>query len=295
MFEGLKTWEPAVPDDVLREERERRDAGEHVPLVGAPVVVERRTGNTEDERDAAAGQHRAGRPHEGPRSAERQRHLEDRARQDRRQDLRHADLEPQPDLPEDVDRDDDGSDVQPRIAGVRQDHGVRAPAERERPAGHILSPNGLVRRPHSTTVGIQCRFDPSVSDQQVPTAGEAARRPQAGARGRVGRASPRSGVAIVGRRGRARAAGVANSVDRRRAAGDGAAVRRRDDRGGHRPHATTASSSSSSAAAWRRSTATTTGAPSCSSPAAPSRPRCTATRARWAVRCASVRRRRSPI
>ena len=58
---------------------------------------------------------------------------------------------------------------------------------------------------------------------------------------------------------------------------------------------TTASSSSSSAGEWRRSTATTTVAPSCSSPAAASRPRCTATRARWAVRSASHdRRRRSP-
>ena len=41
---------------------------------------------------------------------------------------------PEPDLPEDVDRDDDGGDVQPRIADARQHHRVRARAEREGPA-----------------------------------------------------------------------------------------------------------------------------------------------------------------
>ena len=50
---------------------------------------------------------------------------------------------------------------------------------------------------------------------------------------------------------------------------------------------TTATSPSSSAAAWRHSTATTTGAPTSTSPAAPNPPRCTGTRARWAARSAS--------
>ena len=53
---------------------------------------------------------------------------------------------PEPDLPEDVDRDDDGGDVQPRIAGVRQDHGIRGPAERQCPAGHISPRSALVGR-----------------------------------------------------------------------------------------------------------------------------------------------------
>ena len=84
-------------------------------------------GHAEDERDTAAGEHRAGRPHEGAAGAEGDGHAEDRGGQDRRQDLRDADLEVQADLPEDVDRDDDGGHVQPRIAELRQEHGVRVP------------------------------------------------------------------------------------------------------------------------------------------------------------------------
>ena len=56
------------------------------------------------------------------------------------EDPRHADLEAEPELPEDVDGDDDRGDVQARVAGLRQEHGVGSPAERERPAGHILPP-----------------------------------------------------------------------------------------------------------------------------------------------------------
>ena len=126
----------AVPDDVLRQQGQGGDAGEHVPAVGAPRLVGRRPGHPEDECHAAAGEHGAGRPHEGATGPERQRHLEDRAGEDRRQDLRHADAEPETELPEDVDRDDDGGDVQPRIARVRQDHGIRGPAERQRPCCH---------------------------------------------------------------------------------------------------------------------------------------------------------------
>ena len=59
------------------------------------------------------------------RLAERQDDLDDRAGQDRREDLRHADLEVQPDLAEDVDRDDHCGDVQPRVADARQDQRVR--------------------------------------------------------------------------------------------------------------------------------------------------------------------------
>ena len=58
------------------------------------------------------------------RLAEGQDDLDDRAGQDRREDLRHADPEVQPDLAEDVDRDDDRRDVQARIADARQDQRV---------------------------------------------------------------------------------------------------------------------------------------------------------------------------
>ncbi len=126
----------AVADDVLGQEREAGDAREHLPAVGAPVVVEGRPHEAKDERDTAAGQHRARRPDERPALAERQRHLEDRAGQDRRQDLRHAHLEVQPELAEDVDGDDHRGDVQARIASVGQDQRIAGSAERERAAGH---------------------------------------------------------------------------------------------------------------------------------------------------------------
>ena len=72
---------------------------------------------------------------------ERQNHFEDRAGQDRGEDLRHADPKPQPDLPQNVDRDDDRGHVQPRIADVRQDNWVATVSERERSVGHIVSHN----------------------------------------------------------------------------------------------------------------------------------------------------------
>ena len=85
--------------------------------------------DAEDQRDTAAGQHRAGGPHERPALAERQGDLDDRAGQDRREDLRHGHVEVQSDLPEDVDRDDDRRDVQTRIADARQDQRVGVAAD----------------------------------------------------------------------------------------------------------------------------------------------------------------------
>ena len=104
-----------------------------------PRIVGWRPDDAQDEGDAAAGQHRARRPHERPGLAEGQGDLDDRAGQDRREDLRHAHLEVQPDLPEDVDRDDDRGDMQARIADVRQDQRVGAAAERERSTRHCLT------------------------------------------------------------------------------------------------------------------------------------------------------------
>ncbi len=93
-------------------------------------------GHAEDERDAAAGQHRARRPHERAAPAERDRHLDDGAGEDGGEDLRHADLEAQLDLAEHVDRDDDGGDVQARVAQLGQHHRVRAALELERRGRH---------------------------------------------------------------------------------------------------------------------------------------------------------------
>ena len=135
----------AVPDDVLRQEREAGHDREHLPGVGVPRVVGRRPDDAEDQRDAAPGQHRAGGPHERPALAEGQDDFDDRAGQDRRKDLRDRHVEVQPDLPEDVDRDDDRRDVQARIADVGQDQRVGAAADRQRPAGHRVTRRGYAR------------------------------------------------------------------------------------------------------------------------------------------------------
>ena len=130
---------PVVVDDVLGEERERGDDREDVPGVGVPRVVRRRPDDAQDEGDAAPGEHRAGRPDEGAARAEGEGDLDDRGGQDRGEDLRDAHPEAQAGLPQDVDRDDHGRDVQPRIADVRQDQRVAGLAERERPGGHAAS------------------------------------------------------------------------------------------------------------------------------------------------------------
>ena len=88
-----------------------------------------RADDPQDERDAAAGEHRAGRPDEGAALPEGDRDLEDGAGQDRRQDLRDADAEVQPDLAEDVDRDDHRRDMQARVADARQDERVGGAAD----------------------------------------------------------------------------------------------------------------------------------------------------------------------
>ena len=125
-----------------RSERPATAANTH-QRVGAPVVVRRRPDDAQDQRDAAPGEHRAGRPHERPGLAERERDLDDRAGEDRREDLRHAHLEAQADLAEDVDRDDDRRDVQPRIARVRQDERVAVPPRVSVRAVTVATANAL--------------------------------------------------------------------------------------------------------------------------------------------------------
>ena len=48
------------------EQCEAGDAGEHVPVVRRPVIVRGRARHAQDQRHAAPGEHRAGRPHERP-------------------------------------------------------------------------------------------------------------------------------------------------------------------------------------------------------------------------------------
>jgi hypothetical protein len=130
----------AVADDVLGQERESRHAGEDVPGVRIPGLVGWRPDDPQDQRDAAPGQHRAGRPHERPALPEGQDDLDDRAGQDGSEDLGDGDEEVQAQLAEDVDRDDDRRDVQARIANVRQNQRVGAAADGQRPGGHRRRP-----------------------------------------------------------------------------------------------------------------------------------------------------------
>ena len=84
----------AVPDDVLGQQRERGDAGEHVPGVGAPGFVGRCA-----RRRAGSGRHRCRSASRWPatRTTASERNVSATsmhgAGQDRREDLRHADLE----------------------------------------------------------------------------------------------------------------------------------------------------------------------------------------------------------
>ena len=90
MFDGLKTWVPRKRMTYFVSSDRAGDDRVDLPARRMSMVVERRADDAQDERDAAAGQHRAGRPDEGLRLPEGQRDLEDRAGQDRREDLRHA-------------------------------------------------------------------------------------------------------------------------------------------------------------------------------------------------------------
>ena len=84
------------------------------------MVADRRTRHPQDERDAAACQHRAGGPHERLRLAEGDDYLQNEASENRRQDLRHTDMEAETYLAECVERDDDPCHMQSRVAKFRQ-------------------------------------------------------------------------------------------------------------------------------------------------------------------------------
>ena len=124
MFDGLNTCVPRYLMTYFVSSENAATPANTYQRVGVPRVVGRGADDAQDQGHAAAGEHRARRPDERLARAEREGDLDDRGRQDRRQDLGHADAEVQPDLAEDVDRDDHRGDVQPRVADVRQDQRV---------------------------------------------------------------------------------------------------------------------------------------------------------------------------
>ena len=131
-FDGLKKWLPAPLDHVLREDRHRGRAGEDPPALHAPPVAVLGAGNAQDEGDAVARQERARRPHDHALAAERDRELDHRAGEERDEDLGDRELEVERRLAQDLQRDDDGREVQARVANRRQQDRVRRPADPER-------------------------------------------------------------------------------------------------------------------------------------------------------------------
>ena len=115
-FDGLKMWPPAELDQVLREQRDGSRAGEDPPAVHAPPVAVLRPRHAEDEGDAVAGQERACRPEDHVLAPERDPHLEHGAGQQRDEDLGDREAELERHLPEDLQRDDHGREVEARVA-----------------------------------------------------------------------------------------------------------------------------------------------------------------------------------
>ena len=129
------------PDQVLGEERDGCSAGEDPPAVRAPPVPVLGTRHTQDERDAVAGEERARRPDERLLPPEDDGDFERGARHDRDQDLRDRKTEVERDLPQDLEGDDHGGQVQARVAHAGQhdrDSACRGPrlrvARRRSPA-----------------------------------------------------------------------------------------------------------------------------------------------------------------
>ena len=126
----------AEADQVLGEERDGGGAGEDPPAVRAPPVPVLGARHAQDERDAVAGEERARRPDERSLPPEDDGDLEHRARHDRDQDLRDRETEVERDLPQYLQGDDHGGQVQARVAHARQhDRVVHASDRAPRMAG----------------------------------------------------------------------------------------------------------------------------------------------------------------
>ena len=122
---GVEAVAPAGPHRVLHEQRPERREDEEVDPVQAPPVAVLGARRAQDERDAVAGQQRAGGPREDALALERHGRVDDRADADRHEDLRDRELELQHGLAQDLERDDHRRELQPRVAPVGQDHGDR--------------------------------------------------------------------------------------------------------------------------------------------------------------------------
>ncbi len=130
-FDGLKTWLPAEPDHVLGQQRDGGRRREDPPPLRAPPVAVLCARHPEDECDAVPGEERARRPDEHVLPPSDDPDLEHGTGADRDEDLRDRETEVERDLAEDLERDDDRSQVQTRVANARQDDRIRLPTDRE--------------------------------------------------------------------------------------------------------------------------------------------------------------------
>ena len=131
---------PAEPDHVLRQQRNRCRPREDPPPLRAPPVAVLCARHPEDECDAVPGEERARRPDERVLPSKDDPELEHGTRADGDEDLRDRETEVERDLAEDLERDDDRSQVQTRVANARQDDRIRLPTDREPALGSERRP-----------------------------------------------------------------------------------------------------------------------------------------------------------
>ena len=128
-FDGLKMCRPRTRMRYFESSAIADVPGEDPPAVHAPPVAVLGSRDAEDEGDAVAGQERTRRPHEHALAAEGDRDLEDPGDRERDQDLRDRQLEVERDLPEHLERDDDGREVEARVAQRREQDRVRGTSD----------------------------------------------------------------------------------------------------------------------------------------------------------------------
>ena len=180
-FDGLKTCRPRNADHVLREQRRRRrsPAKIHQPcrLHQSPCSVPgtRRMKATPLPVSRALAGHMITRWRQKAIAD-----LEHGAREQRDEDLRDREAEVERRLPEHLQRDDHGREVQPRVAERRQQHGIRAcrgsaasacPATAERSSAPWYARQ---RRPELVERGRIGRQREHLGDERRPRAGTGA-------------------------------------------------------------------------------------------------------------------------
>ena len=154
---GVEDVTPAELDQVLREQRDGGCAGEDPPAVHAPPVAVLRAGHAEDEGDAVSGQKRARGPEDHMLAPESDPHLEHGAGQQRDEDLGDREAELERHLAEDLQRDDHGREVEPRVADARQQDRV----------GRASNPQGRLAGAGSAHRLMVCRCRSSPPDPNL--------------------------------------------------------------------------------------------------------------------------------